>query len=356
MERTLQPISSHDDILAAQAADQAARQTVTAPTVLPMPSASPLPPTALAPPASAPQPTEPAYQPAAVLPGPQPATPAPQLLNGSFVQAPAPGTPAASEQQQDYGPPQLPTDPALAHQGPVLAPVTPDFAVAPAPTPTPTPTPTPIQATSGFNVPQISGMSPDAASVTTGQDASAYFGASASSNPALQHTASRARLPVGVLILGGLTLLVSIIHFLNPSSTNAVVNVAIVLDALLAIGLLSRSNLARQIFVLLAIITVIVGAIDIIGLQHLKNLADNKAGQISELLVQQSAHGTPTQSEEASKLQKSLDTARKTADHALVVASINIGVVVLIDAAEAIYLLRPKVRAAFNRSGSALQA
>lgn len=333
MEKILQPITPEDEIRAAQAAASVAQ---------PANPGVPLP--------AVPVPLQSAVQPAA------------EAVPVASASVPMPGQPQPVSNPEtvsvESGAPASQI-PQLMHQAPVLTPVTPNFAAesTPAvalPQPAPIP-PQPVAQTvqpAGLQVPQIS-IAPAGDTATTfspvsGQDASAYFGASASTSPALQHDLDKARLPIGVYILSILTLIVSVIHFLAPG-TASYIQWAIILDALLAIGLLTRSNLARQFFIFLALLSSVLLIIGIVQVMHVKSASDNKANQISEELVQQSVNATSSQQQQDTAYQNELADTRNRVDHILTTAIWYGSASILVNIVEAGYLMRPNVRAAFTR-------
>lgn len=252
----------------------------------------------------------------------QPISSAESIMAAQAANAPAPPTPVnPTATSQPIPAPEATSSPAAAQLQPVVAPVP---TIAPAPDIYP-------QATRGSSV---------------SDEYSAHFGVAASSNPALTST-PKPRLPVGVYIIAGLSLLSLLLGFIFDGESSAIYWIATVLQLLLAIGLLLRNNLARIVFMVIAVLGIVGAGITVLNIMNIKDRGDQlyHAAQVAYADEKVQLHGN-VPAEQKQQMQQ-LDTAEQRITKLYTQAYIREGVECSLLIAELTYLALPGVKQAF---------
>jgi hypothetical protein len=163
---------------------------------------------------------------------------------------------------------------------------------------------------------------------------------------------TRPSLPVGVYIIV-LVILVNVgASFLN-TNTSAVYTLAMVLDLLVAFGLLLRIEIFRMVSIILQSITIVLVALVIVGLI----LVQNRLNQLHSQYEQAITHLNPVtetvqQKAGIASLNKKIESQQKQVGKTIRTAYIRDGLNIVADGVVIIYLTRPRVKAAFETNSS----
>lgn len=171
-----------------------------------------------------------------------------------------------------------------------------------------------------------------------------------------QLTPHRDRLPIGIYLIAGYSLVGLGLSFFDGADTNIIYVFAMVLNLFVGVGLLARINAARVAAVVLSILTVIVSLLVIAGLALLLHQADQNKIAVKEKLAEIDQRTTVSDSQRQAiertmaELEVKEKETRAIVNKAYLVQGLNAAAYTAV----AIYLMRPKVRAAFTKTKSEL--
>jgi len=156
-------------------------------------------------------------------------------------------------------------------------------------------------------------------------------------------------MPIGVYIIAGLNLIGFVIGFFDTSQNSGVYTIAMLLDLMLAIGLLLRLEVARKLIMWLSgliLALTVVSLIMLVGLQQrisqLKTNYDTAISRIDQSKL------TPTQKQQLDEIQAAIAVKEKQAGKAISFTYIKLGVTGVEMLGVMIYLSRPKVKEVFH--------
>jgi len=161
------------------------------------------------------------------------------------------------------------------------------------------------------------------------------------------------RLPKGVYIIAAFDVVGCVAGAINSTQTNvvygAIYTVLMVLDLLVAVGLIFRLELARKATIwlsgLILILTVANLLLLIVARQNLQNAKTKYDAAVSRL---DKSTLTMTQKQQLATLQTTVDSEVKQAGKAFTFTYTKLGVTALESIAVIVYLTRPKVSAVFR--------
>ncbi|HTE22236.1 MAG TPA: hypothetical protein VK674_04315 [Candidatus Limnocylindria bacterium] len=159
------------------------------------------------------------------------------------------------------------------------------------------------------------------------------------------------KLPVGVYVLTGFTLLSFLASFFDSSQTSVIYSVAMLVSLLVAIGLVLRMEAARKFMtgysVVLLVLT-IVSIVLLVGLQQ--RIRQNKANYEAAVNRIDQSRLTSNQKQLLEAMSMTLAAQEKQAGKAISFTYFKLGSTALVSLATIVYLTRPKVREAFEPS------
>jgi hypothetical protein len=154
---------------------------------------------------------------------------------------------------------------------------------------------------------------------------------------------------IGVYIIAGLNLLGFVIGFFDTSQNSGIYTIAMLLDLLLAIGLLLRLEVARKFIMWLSGLILVLTAVSLIMLvglqQRISQLKTNYETAISRI---DQSRLTPTQKQQLDAVQAAIAVKEKQAGKAIAFTYVKLGVTGVEMLGVMIYLSRPKVKEVFH--------
>jgi len=157
-------------------------------------------------------------------------------------------------------------------------------------------------------------------------------------------------LPVGVYVIAGFNFLGFVASFFDSSQSSGIYTIAMLLDLLLAIGLVLRLEVARKLIVVLSGLILVLSGIGLIQLagfqqrlQQAKTKYDNAVSRIDPTSL------TPAQQDQLQSLRDAVSAQEKKAGKAIAFTYIKLGVTAAETIAVVVYLSRPKVKEVFHQ-------
>jgi hypothetical protein len=161
--------------------------------------------------------------------------------------------------------------------------------------------------------------------------------------------ARRTHLPIGLYVIAGLQLIGFGLSFFNTGETGIIVSVAMLLQLMLAIGLLLRIQAARKAMLAFSVVLIalsIVGGLTLFGLQQ--RIHKTTANYTSTLQKLGDKTITPSQQKDIDALRATISNAQKQAGNAITVTYAGFGFIAAENLLVVAYLVRPMVRDIFN--------
>jgi hypothetical protein len=157
------------------------------------------------------------------------------------------------------------------------------------------------------------------------------------------------KLPIGVYIIAGFTLLGFVSGFFDTSNMGALFTILIFIDLALAVGLVFRLELARKALIWLSAITIALSLLAIVGLAGLQSkLAQNKAAYDTAVSKIDKSKITPQQQKTLDDLQVQINAQQKKAGKAIGLAYARMGYEIVVSGAVVFYLTRWHVKEVFQ--------
>ncbi|MEI7838264.1 MAG: hypothetical protein WCI37_00590 [bacterium] len=157
----------------------------------------------------------------------------------------------------------------------------------------------------------------------------------------------KVRVPIGIYIIGGYTLIGFVIGLFDTTQNSIIYSIIMLLDLMLAIGLLLRLEIARKILLWLEGLTLaitILSFFTLFGLQQrLQTVTTNTNNSINRAEKINSI-----QNDKLEKIKLALAEERKKADQAIKLTYYKLGGTAAGTIVIIIYLMRPKVKEAFH--------
>lgn len=157
------------------------------------------------------------------------------------------------------------------------------------------------------------------------------------------------KLPRGIYVIAGLTLLGVISGLFDDSQTGIIYTVSMIFSLLLVFGLVFRMELARKFMVGLSIFIVIISAASLLLLASLQNKFEQ--GQINyEAAVSKidQSRITSKQKQQLDEMSATLASQSRQVGSALIFVYFKLGFTALVQIAVIVYLTRPKVKEVFE--------
>lgn len=162
-------------------------------------------------------------------------------------------------------------------------------------------------------------------------------------------TPTRSKLPRGIYVIVGLNVISFALSFFRSYNSNLFFTILTVCDLLIVAGLVMRLEAARKIAVALAILTIIISVIDVVGLLAVQSKVNqsvanyHRAVDSLDLTTATARQRTIIASQKAQ-----LAALQKREGAAMNIALINTGIGMIVSLGEAIYLTRPKIASVFE--------
>jgi ABC-type multidrug transport system fused ATPase/permease subunit len=156
------------------------------------------------------------------------------------------------------------------------------------------------------------------------------------------------RLPKGVYVIVGLVFIDFLSIFFN-TNTSSIYSIAMVLDLLVAVGLLTKTEMARKAAVYVEIISIVLICIVVIMLASLDAKVNKSEAQFKQVVASlNTATETDAQKTGLAKLSTLLDQERKQLGHDINIAYIRDGISAAFSIGILVYLTRPSVKEVFH--------
>jgi hypothetical protein len=159
----------------------------------------------------------------------------------------------------------------------------------------------------------------------------------------------KVRLPIGIYIIAGYNLVGFAIGFFDSSQNSGIYTIVMLIDLMLAIGLLLRLEVARKIILWLEGITLVLTIASLfllVGLQQrIQTLKTNYDAAISRI---DQSKLTPTQKQQLDDIQAAIAVKQKQAGKAITFTYFKLGATAVGTIVVIIYLTRPKVKEVFH--------
>lgn len=204
------------------------------------------------------------------------------------------------------------------------------------------PTPAPVQSLYPTATQGIAGRNPETEQIIAARQA--YD----PSQPAAEGRLLSEKMPTGVYVIAGLLGIGVLLSLFDHSSYLAVWRqIAMVLNLLLAVGLLTRSNLARRVLIVLCALGVVLFGFTIERLINAQMKVESAIASYESAISNYESRGGASPSTIAS-LRQSMDKLRSQINRTLVLSYAAAGAGFAEDVIIVIYLTRPKVKAIFR--------
>ncbi|MDB5184260.1 MAG: hypothetical protein JWN38_68 [Candidatus Saccharibacteria bacterium] len=234
-------------------------------------------------------------------------------------------------------------EPDVPSEPPATAPVQ---VVAPTEQPAPAIPPTPAAFSAAAEAPTSPELRPEnyqpAAAPGTAPNAQTYITGSQLAIP-------KESTPKGIYVIAAFYLLSVVLSF-AASSGSAYYSIDLVLDLLLALGLLAKIELARIVAIVFTLLTVVISALALVGFVTVQNryhtLNDKANASITSL--ENNRQLTYTQQQQLESYKATAAAQKKSLDKAYGLIYAQYVLAILGSAGVAFYLTRPGVRQVFN--------
>lgn len=157
------------------------------------------------------------------------------------------------------------------------------------------------------------------------------------------------KIPVGIYIIAGFNLLGFAVSFFDSSQNSGIYSIVMLVDLLLAIGLLFRLEVARKVIVWLAGVTLILTVINVAMLfalqQRLHELRSNYDSAISRI---DQARLTLAQKQQLEAMNTAIAQKEKQAGKAISFTYVKLGATAVGSVVIIIYLTRPRIKEVFR--------
>jgi hypothetical protein len=161
---------------------------------------------------------------------------------------------------------------------------------------------------------------------------------------------TKPRLPIGVFIVAFINLIGFVVGFFDSSQNSAILTIIMLLNLLLAIGLLMRLEIARAIMFWLEAVTLLISIVCFVllfNLQHKMNNVRNDYNAAMSKIDQSQL--TTVQKQQLDDLKSSISDLEKQAGKAVEFTYIKLGATTLFSAGIMVYLSRPKIKESFRK-------
>lgn len=164
-----------------------------------------------------------------------------------------------------------------------------------------------------------------------------------------QIQAEKPKLPSGIYIIAGLTLLGVLSGLFDNSQTGIIYTVSMIFSLMLAVGLVFRLEPARKFMVGLSILILVISAISMVLLAGLQNkLEQGQKNYDTAVSKIDQSKITSKQKQQLDEISTTLNSQSKRVGSTLTFIYLKLGFTALVQIAVIVYLTRPKIKAVFK--------
>lgn len=160
----------------------------------------------------------------------------------------------------------------------------------------------------------------------------------------------RPKLPLGIYVIAGLNIVSFVAIFLDDYKAGTVYAIVMLVNLLLAIGLLLRQDIIRRVYIGLSLLSIGLVILAFIGIADTRSKLDAlRANYDATASRMNTSNLTPDQKAELQLMPQLIDEVQKKNDKLFTVAYIRLGAEAVVALTCVVYVTRPKVRAAFTQ-------